>query len=290
MRELVRFILQGRFRAMIIAGLLGGAAQIFMPLSLISSAVAGLVVLRRGEREGFVVLLGIMVIILVINQFVESKSGFELPVTLLFLGPVFVCASILRTTEAQGMAIAAASIFAAFFAIAVQVFTGDAASWWGDWLKIVVQGVEGAKFQGFEENGTLRMINGLIAMLLSLAVIISLLMARWMQAQVYNPGGFGKEFQVLQIPRRVATAVVLLILVLAIVQRQLMYDLVIIFGVMYFFQGLAILHHNNNKKGYSTAYLLPPYILLLFMPHYVFVGMACVGISDLFINYRKLTQ
>ena len=70
MRELVRFILQGRFRAMIIAGLLGGAAQIFMPLYLSSSAVAGLVVLRRGEREGFVVLLWILVIILVINQFV----------------------------------------------------------------------------------------------------------------------------------------------------------------------------------------------------------------------------
>ena len=290
MRVLVRFILQGRFRAMIIAGLLGGVAQILMPLSLVSSAIVGLVVLRRGEREGFVVLLGVTAIILVINQFVESRPGFDLPVTLLFLGPVFVCASILRITEAQGIAIAAASICAALFAIVIQVYTGDAVSWWGDWLKIVVQGVEGAKYQGFEDNGTLRMMNGLIAMLLSLAVIISLLLARWMQAQVYHPGGFGKEFQVLQIPGRVSTFVALLILILAVVQRQLMYDLIIIFGVMYFFQGLAILHHNNKKKGYSTAYLMPPYLLLIFIPHYVFVGMACVGISDLFINYRKLPK
>ncbi len=290
MRELVKFILQGRFRGMIVAGLLGGAAQIVMPLSLVSAAVAGLLVLTKGEREGFVEMLGITAIILIMNQLVKSKSGFDIPVTLMLLGPVFVCTSILRITQAQGLAIAGAAIFAALFAIAVQVYSGDAVSWWGDWLKIVVQGVEGANFQGFEKNGTLGLINGLIAMMLCLAVIISLLLARWLQALVNNPGGFAKEFQVLQIPGRVMAFAAALIVIFAVLQSQLMYDLIIVFGLMYFFQGFAILHHNNNKKGYSTAYIVPPYLLLIFIPQYVFVGMACVGISDIFINYRKLPK
>lgn len=290
MRELVKFILHGRFRGMIIAGLLGGAAQVLMPLSLMSSAIAGLLVLTRSEREGFVELLGITAIILLLNQFVQNKPGFDIPVTLLLLGPVFICTTILRITQAQGIAIAGAAIFAALFAIAVQVYSGDAVSWWGEWLKVVVQGVEGADYQGFEENGTLRLMNGLIALILCLAVIISLLLARWLQAKVYNPGGFAKEFQVLQIPGQVTAIVVVLIMIFAVLQSQLMYDLMIVFTLMYFFQGFAILHHNNNKKGYSTAYILPPYLLLIFIPQYVFVGMACVGISDLFINYRKLAK
>ena len=290
MSYLAKFIMQGRFRSLVTAGVIGGLSQLLLPLSLISSALVSLYILRKGEKEGLVVLVGAAAIIYFISFYVQSRPGLDFPVALILLLPVYLCSRVLRATESQGYAIATAAACSAIFAFAVQLISGDAVVWWGEWLKTAVVGVKGANYEGFEDDGTILVMNGLIAMLLGMSTIASVLIARWLQSALYHPGGFREEFQVIQIPRLFLYGLFILVMVFAALQSNLLYDLLMIAAMMYFFQGLATLHYNVNKKGRSNAFLWPPYLLLLILPHFAIIGLACVGVTDTFFNYRKLPR
>ena len=201
MKYLAKFIIQGQFRSLITAGVIGGLSQLLLPLSLISSAIVSLYVLRKGEKEGIVVFLGTAAIIYIMSLYVQSRPGLHFPVALILLLPVYLCSRVLRGTESQGYAIATAAACSAIFAFAVQLISGDAVVWWGEWLKTALVGVKGANYEGFEVDGTILVMNGLVSMLLGMATIASVLIARWLQSALYNPGGFKEEFQMIQIPR-----------------------------------------------------------------------------------------
>jgi len=288
MASLVEFILYSRFRAMLVAGILGGLSQLLLPLSLLSLAIVALFILRKGDQEGGFLLFGTTAVIVAMSFFIASRPGFTYPLVIMLLLPVYICAALLRLTSAQGVAVAAAGFCGAVFAIAVELFSGDAVAWWGAWLKTAVQGVEGASYQGFEDNGSILIMNGLITLLLGLTVVASVLLGRWLQSLRYNPGGFRKEFYVLRIPKAVVTGNIALLAVTAILNQRLMIDLLIVSMLMYFFQGMAVLHHGAAQKKTGILYLAPPYFLLTVAPHYVIVGMSCVGVADILLNFRKL--
>jgi hypothetical protein len=289
MGKLAEFVMRGRYQALLSAGIIGGLAQLMLPLALLSSAIVALYILRKGDKEGILVLFGAAVIIMMISFFVPSRPGLEFPLAIILLLPVYLCATILRLSAAPGLMVTMATACAVILAIAIQVVSGDAVAWWSDWLKIAVQGVDGASYQGFEDNNSIQYINGLIAMLLSMATCASLFIARWMQAKLYYPGAFSQEFQLLQTPKKIIYLIVVMLAIAAILNRNLMYDLAIISTTLYFFQGLAVLHYNAaRQKGSPLFYLVPPYLVLTFVPHYGLLGFACVGVTDLWFNYRKL--
>lgn len=289
MRRVAQFILQGPYQAIVLAGIVGGLAQMLFILAVPSAVAVALFVLRKGEKQGLPVLLGAALVSIAIGTLVDSRPGFDFPVALLLLLPAYFGAKVLRVGESQGLAIVALTACAALFAIAVQVLSGDAQQWWSDWLKIAVQGVPGASYEDFGTN-IMPAINGLIALLLGLLSSACLLSARWLQALLFNPGGFGREFRVLVLPSRLAVIMLALLPVAAIISLDLFYDLLLVAVMPFFFQGLAVLQHGAEKKRLNSFLMSLPYILLLFMPQFVIVGCACLGGVDLFVNFRKLPR
>lgn len=277
-----------RYQALIIAGVLGGVSQQILPLALLSCAIVSLFLLRRSEKQGLFILGGTAAITFFVGITLQTRPGLEIPVTLLLLLPVYICSRILRQTGSQGNAVAAAGICAALFAVGIQLFSGDAVAWWSAWLKSASYGVQGITYESLENYGIILIMNGLVAMVLALMTIGSVMLARWMQAKLYNPGAFKKEFQALQIPQKVTFNLVAVLLIL-ILFKHLLYDLLVIAAGIYALQGLAILHYTSNKNGYSVFSVLPPYILMLVIPQFVIVGLACLGVTDIFLNYRKLS-
>ena len=289
--KLAEFVMRGPYQALITAGIIGGLAQLMLPLALLSSAIVGLYILRKGDKEGIFVLFGATIVIMIVSFFIQSRPGLSYPLAIILLLPVYLSTTILRATGSQGLMVVMAAGCAAVLAVAVQLLSGDAVAWWSGWLKVAVNGVEGATYQGFEESGSIQLINGLVAMMLGMATCASVFIARWMQSMLYYPGEFRKEFQVLQIPRKILFFIFVILGIAAILNRNLMYDLAIIATTLYFYQGLAVLHHNAAKqKGSPLIYLVPPYLVLTFAPHYAIVGLACVGVTDLWLNYRKLSK
>jgi len=286
MREFADFVMRSRYHAMALAGLFGALSLLFLPFSFLSVGAVALVGLRKGWLEGVLAVLGAAILVAAGWFLIHLRPGLGFPVVLV-LWPIALCgAQALRRTESQGMTLLVVASLCALFVVSMHILTGDVTGFWKSWLQRAVSGVPGAALQGFERDGTLRLMNGLIAMLLGACTMLSLLLARWWQSLLYNPGGFGPEFARLRLPLMVLLGVVLVLLVAGYFSQGLLVDLFMISVMMYFFVGLAVIHGVVAIRKLSWAWALPPYIALVFLPPYALMGMALLGASDAFFDFR----
>ncbi len=286
MEEIAAFIMAGRWRAIVLAALFALVGIYFLPLVIVSAAIIGLVVLRRGLMEGIWIAIGAGLIVWLVFRLLPPRPGFPFPLAFALWLPLFPVAQTLRRTRSQGYALIVLWLLMSGYVAAVHSLTGDVVAFWRSWLADAVSNVKGATVYGFEEEGTLRLMNGLVAMLYTLCVMASLLLARWWQAILYNPGGFAAEFRQLRLPRWFAVVVVAVVWGAGYLDRILMADLLLVGVAVYLFQGLAVLHALVAHQGASGLWMIPVYGLLLFLPQYAVLGVALLGMLDSLADFR----
>ncbi len=290
MYEFAAFIMGARWRAVVLASLFALAGVYFVPMVIVSAAVIALVTLRNGWVEGAFVLLAAAVITWGVFMTLPPRPGFPFPLAFALWLPVIVAAEVLRRTYSQGYALLAVAAFMFAYVAVVHSLTGDVVAFWEQWLQQAVANVKGATVEGFKRDGTLRLFNGLVAMLYSASVVSALLLGRWLQAILYYPGGFQKEFCELRLPRMMLLGAVLLVWAAGYVNKILMVDLLMVAMMIYLFQGLAVLHGMLVKQGLTGFLMVPVYGLLIFMPQYGVMGLALLGAIDTFIDFRRRIQ
>lgn len=287
MKFLASYVMQGPIRALSFSVLFGVLSVQILPAAILSAGIVALYVLRKGQKKSFLVFFATIILTYLADQFLPNRPGLDFPVVILLLIPVWISALTLRATESQGLAISAAIFCAAFFAVFIEIYSGDAVQWWGEWLKIAVTGVKNASYQGFIDSGSLKIINGLMASVFGLCAVVSLLLGRWLQALLYNPRGFAIEFCRLKIPKQLFYIIAFILLICFLLNKMLFNDLLMIFSIIYFLQGLAVLHFYVEKRKLSQSMLIPVYLLIFFLPHYAIIGLAGAGVMDTFLNFRK---
>ena len=290
MRQLARFIMRGRIQAIGIAGLFGVVSIFVIPMGYVSGAALGLVALRKGDMEALFVLAGAGIIVLLAEAVTPAHPGLDFPLVVAIWLPVMVCSAILRSSRSLGLVLLTIGIFAALFVLGMHLITDDVAAWWKHWLETAVSGVKGATLKGFEEDGTLRLMNGLVAVLYGSSLMITMILARWWQSILYNPGGFRKEFHALRLPRMMLPAVVAGLLLAGLVSKDLLPDLFMVCVMIYFFQGLAIMHALTAMRRYGWGGLAPIYAAIFFFPQYVLIGLALLGALDGIVDFRTRSQ
>jgi hypothetical protein len=100
------------------------------PLSYLSGAAVGLVVLRHGIKEAVFVLVGAA---LLTALMVLAGAGTPAPAVVLLLVlwlPVSVCATVLRITQSQGWVVLTVGSIVALFAVGMHLLTNDPVAWW----------------------------------------------------------------------------------------------------------------------------------------------------------------
>lgn len=117
----------------------------------------------------------------------------------------------------------------------------------------------------------------------SAAVVIALLAARWLQAMLYNPGGFRQEFHGLDLGRPMAAVVAALLLVAMWAGYGLVYDLAFVISAVFALQALALGHAVVAGRGSSRAWLVGMYLLLPLL----FELAVVIGIADAVFNWRR---
>jgi hypothetical protein len=290
--------MRGRIQATGIAGLFGALSWIFPPLSYVSGAVIGLVGLRLGPREGVIVIAGAAGLcgIMALTSSMSPMPTVALVIALWL--PIWLCALVLRMAHSQGAMLVTVGLLAAMFATSMRLVIGDVEAWWRAWLEGLL---EQARIQDelvpspamLEHSAA--MMNGLMAAAISISLTVTMLLARWWQALLYNPGGFATEFQELSLPRQLAMSVVFITVFVSIQfavdsAYGLMTDLLLIAITLYLFQGLAIAHHYHRTHNQSIGWLVVLYVVLLVVPHYACLALAVIGLTDSFVNFRGLKR
>src|SRR3989338_7323116 len=128
-------------------------------------------------------------------------------------------------------------------------------------------------------------LTGLIAALLQIVSLLSLMLGRFWQAQLYNPGGFGREFRALRLP----TPLAMLLLVGMLLGPNLgpqMAMLTPLCSVPLAFAGIALLHGMVAQGRLGKFWLVGLYITLLLFMQLTYPLLVVLAIVDSLLDFR----
>ncbi len=297
MKALASFIMRGRTQATLVA-IVGAVLSLMLPpMFFITGATIGLITLRNGLKEGLFILLALGLIIGVIGSMSSLGSGLVqayVVMTLLLSVPVLLAATILRITRSLAHTLAAIALLVALLVLLANALLGDTAAWWREVLDSVMLPIlTETQLSAEEANKMLdemaHMMTARVAVMLLYATMISLSLARWFQAMLYNPGGFQQEFHTLFLGKHVAIAAALIgaagMVFAAQGEGGLAQDLMILVVALFSIHGLALVHGMVGMTGMGRGWLIALYIGLLLIPP---VGMilAMIGYIDSWADLR----
>lgn len=249
MRALAEYVMKGRLQAVIVAVVATGSVL----FAWIGAAAVALVTLRRGASQGSQVLFWAMCPALVI-----AAMGDTGPATTL-LG-VMLAAVILRQTASWQLALLAAVASGVLTAVVMatlgQDYVEEILRLLGDAFK---QLASESKESIESVTPTVSQISGLLGLSNAFVVVVSLILARWWQSVLYNPGGFGSEFKSLRLSPQLTVLLVALGLVVSMLGVD--YRLwALIFVLPLIFAGIALVHALVEKRKLSSNWLVIFYI------------------------------
>ena len=286
MRRLGAYILRGPLQAITVTSVLTMLSLLLPFLAYLLSGVSpSLVTLRHGPIAGLQVIIGSLVVIAVFayltNMSPQISTAFALGVWV----PLWLCANILRRTESQGRLVLAAGACGAGYILIMHLIIVDVSQWWETWLDHwITQALPAGQVEQYREvlTSAAPIMNAMMAAGLVISLVLTILIARWWQALLGNPGGFRKEFHALHLPKGLLIAV-LAGLVMMVVGKSNpgspALDMLIVLVFLYLFQGLAMIHRTVAAKSLSQAWLVAIYALLLVVPQTVLL-LACLGMVD----------
>ena len=286
--------MRGRVQAMIVASSLALLSLLMPPISIVSSASVALVTLRRGAYEGLLVLLSASLAAAALGFLVLGNFQFAFGYALILWLPVWMLSIVLREGRHLSLAFEIASALGILAVIGFYLFVQDPALYWQAVLKVMIQPmlqVSEVPVEQIEQTVVLlaRFMTGIIATGSVTGLLLGLLLARWWQASLYNPGGFGVEYLSLRMPLRF-TMMTLIVFLIASVSSgmfsELAWNIGVILFMLYAFIGTAIAHALISTTK-AKRFLLPVFYISIFIVPHIVLPIAIIGITDTWLNLRK---
>jgi hypothetical protein len=291
MRALASYIMRGRLQAISVVAVATVLSLILAPLSYLGAAAAGLVALRVGAREAGLVLAGAT---LVAGAISWAGLGSFVPVLGVLFSlwlPVVALALVLRATASQGLTFAIAGAVGILGVLLAHLLIDSPAAAWREMLDTVI--VPALERSGMQVDPTALdqvagMMTGLVAAVLVVGLVCSVLLARWWQALLYNPGGFATEFRALRLPRAagfVAVAAMAASLAGGFL-GTLGSELATIALAVFLFQGLAVGHAVVAQLEASVGWLVGIYVMLFLFGPPAAMALGTAGVVDVWMDLR----
>jgi hypothetical protein len=292
MKGIATFVMRGPSQAALVAAVTALLSILVPPLGLFSAGSIGLVTLRNGPLYGLVV---IAVATVGMGAIAWLALGSPLPVVgvlLMLWVPVLAMATLLGSTRSLSLtAQVAGGLGILVMLIAYAVMDDPAATW----LQLLAPFREALIQDGVvtEEASTALFadlagwMTGAFAAALVAQLLFGLFIARWWQALLYNPGGFGEEFRDLRLSRTFGVVVLLLLATLPFLDgASLAANLLLVLGVLLLLQGLAVAHQLRARTQARPAWLIGFYVLLILFVPQTLLLVACVGLVDIWADIR----
>ncbi|MHA6128188.1 YybS family protein [Pseudomonas fluorescens group sp. PF-1] len=282
MRALAEFIMRGRMQATLVVA--GCAA---LPLLYWLGAAAGcLVLLRRGLRDALGVLaLGLLPALIWWLKFDDPRA------LLVLLGSASL-ALVLRASESWNRVLLVSIAMGVVFSVVLGAAFGPQIEMLAQALIKVMPSLLGEVYQKMSVDEQARfasliapILTGLIAALLQIVSVLSLIVGRYWQALLYNPGGFGREFRAIRIPLGPAMLLLAGMVVTPNFGVQ-MSMLVPLCSVPLVFAGLALIHGLVAQKRLARFWLVGLYVTLLLFMQLIYPLLVVLAIVDSLIDFR----
>lgn len=276
MRVLAEFIMRGRMQACLV-GVFGSL------LPFVSVSTIGLVTLRKGAAEGFIVSLWVILPLLLSYMF-SASSPFMAVVSGVALINMALVANAHRVTADWNFSLGIATLSGVVLVcLAGLLFQAE--------MNDFVNELEEMLATASEQSGQTMLVltrNGFLAFVAWVVIfntVIGLVLSRWWQALLYNPGGFQEEFQTLRLSPKLS--LVCLSIFIAGLALGGNYQLWLrLASIPLLIGGLAIVHYVVQHKGFGRQVLVVMYVGLFLFGPVLMVLLGALGAADSVMNFR----
>ena len=277
MHALAQFILKGRTQAIVVAVV----AALLPLLFWISAAAVCLVTLRKGAAKG-----GFIFVWAILPALMWSRQGDYSPM-IVIIGS-YILAIVLRNSLSWQRVIQVALAVALMAGFLQQQFNGEV-------LEQVVQGVQNLMMQSSpgtserlsgESQWLLQATLGVFDTLHFAMMLSSVLLARWWQSCLFNPGGLQREFHQLRLSPQFALTLIVLI-VIATSSGGEFIRWVPIMVAQLVIAGLALAHGSVAKRSLGRAWLVALYVAVFVLGPYVITMLVVIAAIDTLVDIRN---
>ena len=279
MRGLAEFIMRGRWQALGVA-VLGSGSLLF---GWVSAAAIALVTLRNGSASG-----GWLTLWAILPAIIIAAISGDTGSVLLLLG-AFSLAVILRESVSLSLAVMASVPLALLGGAALTLFNGvflqELVATFNQALAQFEQELAQGEAAEMVFNGvSVPQVAALLATGNAVIALLSLILGRYWQASLYNPGGFGEEFRALRLP----VGAVLLMASAALILWWMGADWRVWSAVVVLpltIVGFSLLHAFAKRAGKGVTWLALMYALWIVLDPVKWLWVGCVVI-DTFADVR----
>ncbi|VAW50494.1 hypothetical protein MNBD_GAMMA05-897 [hydrothermal vent metagenome] len=292
MLYLARFILKGQSQAALVAATMAILGLILPPAAWISAAAIVLVTLVHDPKSGLITLALSSLGAAIFSYLIFATPQIAVMFVLLAWLPAWLMASILRQTVSLAYSLQILTIMGLFAVVVLYVLFPNFGEFWREPLdQIVVQLAQQSNDISLAElkqteNWVIEFLPGLFVSSIMFGSMVSLFLGRWWQAVYYNPGGFAKEFQSLNLGKISALIAITIMLIASLVNSVFMIALVTVVFVLYGMQALSLVHATINIRQVNSAWLVMIYLIMLFIPQVVLLLMFA-SFADPWLDIRQ---
>ncbi len=277
MRAIAEFAMRGQTYA-IATSMIAAALPL---LGWLSVVIVALVCLRHGALAGSMVLLWTSLPVGIAFYLVGDPSS------AVVLASTFALALLLRQTVSWELVLVASIPLAAIGALLFDWLASGLLDGFAEtYLEYIAQ-VDAAVQLTAEQARSILL--GFLALGHAFAMLVWLIVARWCQSALYNPGGFGKEFRSLRLSPAVSAGLLIAMLVCFMFREQFGIWLPLL-TVPLVFAAIALVHWlmkvNELSKRWAVAFYAT--LVLLFQLAYPF--LASMALMDSWFNIRNRVQ
>ena len=299
MSALAQFIMKGRNQAILMLSFFTILSWLLSLASLLAAAALALPTLRLGPRDGMIVMAGALPVVAVAGYFLMGSALDAAGFALVIWVPVILVSWVLRATTNLSAALLAAVGLGSLSVTGFYLVVDDVAGFWKNQFQTLLKPILDQQAQVAGDASiamTLdvfsRFATGSVAAGSILSVMLSILLARWWQAGLYNPGGFRKEFVSLRLSKWLALTVLVSIATILMTGGDFglfvaNFILPVFVGAM--MTGFSVVHALLSDNPNGRFWLTGLYIGIMFVTPLIIL-VALLGIADSWFDWRRLAQ
>lgn len=281
MRALADFVMRGRLQATFAVVIAAALPMLFW----VGAAVGSLVLLRRGLSDALGVVLWALLPTLLWWQFGEPRP-------LLVVYGTLALAVVLRSSVSWTRVLLVSVVLGVAYGVLIDVLFGATVERNAAELLELMPQMLGEAYQqmGADEKARVAalltpVLTGLMAALLQVLCLVCLLLARYWQALLYNPGGFGREFRAIRLPVPFAVALLAGVFLPSGLGTELAM-LTPLCSVPLAFAGVALVHGLVASKRLGRFWLVGLYVSLLLFMQLVYPLLVVLAVVDSLFDFR----
>ncbi len=291
MKNFASFTLSGKFPAFAVVFGFLLFALVFPLSAVLSGAAIVLITLHAGPKNSFSIVLACTIALSLISSVLISNATLGAATGAAQLLPSFILAVIFYSTRSLSLSLQAASLLGALAFIIVSAMFPDSDQFWQQSLSSILAPILDTGGYNAEQSATIitqtaKFMTGLLIASIVLVHSSVLLFGYKLKCLVDGNQQFEHDFKSMRLGKVLAVLAVAVGIWAVLAQSSYAAQLCGILTILFFLQGMAVIHTTCGTMTKGKLWLIIAYILVIFVPQAI-LAVILLGIFETFFKIRE---